>query len=183
MDDRFFTACFPGCVRVCGRVLTDFTPFHYLLLKAIQSPFIDPDGVNRPADLLAAISACRNRFGRPINLKPSLRDFVWKLRMERSPKLFRREAVAFARWMTNHSSGPRFWEVVSGGPKTRELTGPDILTLVVPLIMKTGMTEAEVWNMSFGRAQWLSAEIQEIEGSGRRFLYDDDLTEEFPDDA
>lgn len=183
MDDRFFTAYFPGHARVCGRVLNDFSPFHYLLLKAIESPFSDADGVNKPADLLAAIAACRNRFGDPVKLKPTLRDLVWRLRMDRNEKLFRREVVKFSLWMTSHSSGPRFWEITSGGPTMRELTGPDILTLVVPVIMKTGMGEKEIWNMSLGRLQWLSAEISEIEGSTLRFLFDDDLTEDIPDDA
>lgn len=178
MDDRFFTAHFPGCARVCGRVLNDFSPFHYLLLRAIDSPFMRPDGVNRPSDLLAAIAACRNRFGKPVKLKPTLWDLVWKIRMERNPALFKREALAFSAWMGNHSNGPRFWEIVSGGPATRELTGPDVLTLVVPVIMKTGMSETDVWNMSLGRLQWMSAEISEIEGSTLRFLFDQDLEDD-----
>lgn len=183
MDDRFFTAYFPGAATVCGRLLETFSPYHYLLLKAIQSPLSDPDGINRPADLLAAVAACRNQFGTPISIKPTFRDLVWRLRMDRNPQLFKREIVKFSRWMTSHSSGPRFWEITSGGPCTRELTGPNILTLIVPVIMKTGMSEETVWNMSLGRLQWLSAEISEIEGSTMRFLFDDDLTEDIPDDA
>lgn len=103
--------------------------------------------------------------------------------MTRDPAMFRREVMRFARWMSDHSCGPRFWQVVSGGPETRDLTGPDILTLIVPMMMRTSMSESEVWNMSLGRAQWISAEIQEIDGSQRRFLYDGDLTEpeEFTD--
>lgn len=182
MDDRFFTAYFPGCARVCGRVLNDFSPFHYLLLRAIDSPLINPEGVNRPSDLLAAVAACRNRFGSPVKLKPTLRDLLWRLRMDRNPALFKREIVKFSLWMTSHSSGPRFWEIVSGGPATRELTGPDVLTLVIPVIMKTGMTEKDVLNMSLGRLQWMSAEISEIEGSTLRFLFDGDLQDDFPED-
>ncbi len=64
----------------------------------------------------------------------------------------------------------------------RELTGPDILTLVVPVIMKTGMTEKDVWNMSLGRLQWISAEISEIEGSTLRFLDENDLTDDFDEE-
>lgn len=182
MDDRFFTAYFPGHARVCGRVLNDFSPFHYLLLRAVDSPFMNPDGVNRPADLLAAVAACRNRFGVPVKLKPTLRDLVWRFRMDRNPRLFKREALAFAAWMGSHSSGPRFWEITSGGPAMRELTGPDVLTLVVPVIMKTGMTEKDVWNMSLGRLQWMSAEISEIEGSTLRFLDENDLTDDFEEE-
>lgn len=183
MDDRFFTAYFPGEATVCGRSLAAFTPYHYLLLKALRSPLIAADGVNRPADLLAAVAACRNRFGEPVKIKATLRDLAWRIRMDRNPKLFKREIVKFSRWMSSHSSGPRFWEVISGGQKTRDLTGPDILTLIVQLIMKTTLTESDAWNMSLGRAQWMIAEIHEIEGSERRFLYDDDLTEEGNADA
>ena len=103
--------------------------------------------------------------------------------MNRNPALFKREMVKFSAWMSSHSSGPRFWEVISGGPKTRDLTGPDIMTLIVPIIMKTNITESDAWNMSLGRLQWINAEIQEIEGSDRRFLYDGDLTEEGNADA
>lgn len=177
MDDRFFTAYFPGCCRVCGRALTDFTAFHYLILKAIDSPFLNPDGQNRPSDLLAAVAACRNTFGKEVRIKPTFKDLIWRLRMTRNPALFHREALKFSRWLTAHSSGPRFWEIVSGGPKTRDLTGPDVLTLIIPLIMKANIPESDAWNMSLGRAQWMNAEIQEIEGSDRRFLFDDDLTE------
>lgn len=182
MDDRFFTAYFPGRVRVCGRVLNDLSPYHYLLLRAVDSPFMTPDGVNHPSDLLAALAVCRNSFGKPVKLKPGFRDLLWKIRMERNPKLFKREAVKFSKWMASHSSGPRFWQIVSGGPATRQLTGPDILTLVIPVLMKTGMTEKDIWNMSLGRLQWMSAEISEIEGSTLRFLYDEDLEDDFPDD-
>lgn len=98
--------------------------------------------------------------------------------MDANPGLFREEAIKFSRWMTEHSSGPRFWEIIQGGPATRDLTGPDILTLVVPLLMKTSMTEAEIWNMSLGRAQWINAEIQEIEGSERKFFFEDGATED-----
>jgi hypothetical protein len=173
VDDRFFTAHFPGEATVCGRVLKAFTPFHYLILKAIGSPFLKADGVNTTADLLAAVAACRNAFGKTVNLKPTIRDAIWKLRMTRNPALFRREAVKFSKWMGEHSSGPKFWEVVSGGPKTRDLTGPDILTLVVPILMKTSITESEAWNMSLGRLQWIAAEVAEIEGSTLKFYYDD----------
>ena len=74
MDDRFFTSFFPGEATICGRVLKAFTPYHYLLLRAIGSPFMDASGVNRPADLLVAVSACRNQFGKPVKLKPTFKD-------------------------------------------------------------------------------------------------------------
>lgn len=103
--------------------------------------------------------------------------------MLRRPGLFRRECKKFAAWMASHSSGPRFWTVVSGGQKTRDLTGPDILTLIVPLMMKTSITEEQAWNMSLGRAQWITAEISELEGSERRFMFDSDFEEQEASDA
>lgn len=183
MDDRFFTAYFPGEATVCGRSLKEFTPFHYLLLRALQSPLTQADGVNRPADLLVAVAACRNQFGKPVNLRATIKDAIWRLRMMRNPALFRREMEKFCKWMAAHSSGPRFWEVIQGGSKSRDLTGPDVLTLITPLMMKTSMTESDVWNMSLGRAQWMAAEIQELEGADRKFYYEGqyELAEEEPD--
>jgi hypothetical protein len=182
VDDRFFTAYFPSEATICGRRLVAFTPFHYLILKAIGSPFLKPDGINGPSDLLAAIAVCQNTFGKTVRIKPTLRDAIWKLRMMRNASLFRREAVKFSKWMGEHSSGPKFWEVVSGGPKTRDLTGPDVLTLVIPVLMKTSITESEAWNMSLGRLQWISAEISEIEGSTLKFYYEDQFPMDDEDD-
>lgn len=85
--------------------------------------------------------------------------------------------------MAAHSSGPQFWTVVSGGQKCRDLTGPDVLTLLVPLMMKTNISEKDAWNMSLGRAQWMNAEIAELEGSERRFLFECDLVDTEADDA
>ncbi len=140
------------------------------------------DGINRPADLLAAVAACRNSFGKPVSVKPTIRDFIWKFRMDRNKSLFKRELVKFSKWMSCGSSGPRFWEIIMGGQNTRDLTGPQVLTLIVPLMMKTGMSETEVMNMGLGRAQWVSAEVAEIEGSDRRFLFDQDLQDDFADE-
>ena len=102
--------------------------------------------------------------------------------MARNPKLFEREIVKLTLWMAAHSSGPKFWEITSGGPSMRQLTGPDVLTLIVPVMMKTGMTESDAWNMSLGRLQWMSAEISEIEGSTLRFLDENDLTDDFEEE-
>lgn len=180
MDDHFLTAFFPDSATVCGRPLDAFTPYHYMLLRAVGSPFLSGSGVIRPGDILSAVCTCRQTFGKPVRIRAGIRDAVWKLRMTRNPAIFRRECVKFSAWMKSNSSGPRFWSVVSGGQKSRDLTGPDILTLITPLIMKTTLTETEAWNMSLGRAQWIAAEIAELEGSERRFLFDEDLEEEAP---
>lgn len=178
MDDRFFTACFPGSVRVCGRRLNSFSAYHYLMLRAIGSPLMDSQGRIRPGDLLAAVRVCRHRFGEPVDLFPNLRDIWWKLRLERSKDLFRRECEKLAGWISSHSSGPQFWTVIEGGQATRDLTGPEVLTLIIPVMMQIRISEAEAWDMSLGRLQWLHAEIQEVEGSTRRFLYEQDLEDD-----
>jgi len=183
VDDSFFTAYFPGSVTVCGRRLDRFTSHHYLLLRALDSPFMAASGTIDSAALLVAVSACRKSFGDEPRLRPTLKDAFWRLRMMRSPKLFERECKKFAAWMAAQASGPKFWEVISGGQKTRDLTGPDILTLVTSLMMKTSISESEAWDMPLGRAKWLNAEINELEGSERRFLYQGELMEEEAADA
>lgn len=136
-----------------------------------------------PADLLSAIAICRNRFGEPMSLKLGIKDILWKWLMHKWPWLFAREIKKLAKWMSNHSCGPRFWTVIKGAAKSRDLTGPEILTLIVPIMTKANFTEEAVMNMSMGRLRWLTAQIDEFNGSERRFLWDKDLIDEEESDA
>lgn len=178
MDDSFFTAFFPGSAKVCGRTLSVFSSYHYLILRAINSPFLGTDGEITAGDLLVAVRVCGKRFGDAPTISPNFRDVWWKLRMTRNHGLFSSECRKFAAWLSANSSGPNFWEVVNDAQPTRDLTGPDILTLLVPIMMKTSSSQAEIWNMGFGMIKWISAEIAEIDGCERRFLYDSDFEEE-----
>jgi hypothetical protein len=175
MDEGFLTACFPRSVRVCGEKLTVFSPYHFLMLRAINSPFMQENGRITPADLLVAIRVCTHRFGGEIRLKPRLRDVWHRWRLTQNVAYFRRSCETIAAFIGDHMAGPRFWETVHGGQKTRQLTAPDIMISICDLMMRGRIPEADAWNMSFARAKWISATMAELEGAERRFLYEDEL--------
>ena len=175
MDEGFLTACFPRSVKVCGEKLSVFSPYHFLMLQASGSPFVGFSGQIAPSDLLVAARICTHRFGREIDLSPRLRDIWHKWRLTRNPAYFRRACEKLADFMGDHMTGPKFWEITSGGQKTRQLTAPDIQILICDLMMRAHMSEDQAWNMSFARAKWISATISELDGSDRKFAYDDEL--------
>lgn len=177
MDDRFFTAFFPGEAVICGRRLCNFSAYHYTLLKSINSPFLEPGREIAPGDLIVASKALASNFGPTPDMRPLLRDVWWRIKLSRDPVMFRRQCKALALLIESHTSYPKFWDVVHGKNDTRELTAPDIMLVVAALMHKSHVPEADAWNMSLGRAQWLNAVVAEIEGSERRFLDENDLKE------
>lgn len=176
MDDRFFTAWFPVEAIVCGRRLKAFTTYHFLLLSAIKSPFIADNGLIQPVDLLRAVRCCTKKYG-DTDLFPTLRDWIWRKRMERNERLFREQCVTFHQFLNSHASGPRFWQTNEGGQALRELTGPSALVPIVASMRDLHFSESEAWNMSLGKLQWYNAESAELAGSERRFLDETDLNE------
>lgn len=97
--------------------------------------------------------------------------------MERSGSIFLREFEAFALYLKDHTSRPRFWSVVDGGAY-RDVSGPVVMWTVAGLISNTTLSPKEVWNLSVGEASWYDASIAEREGSQLRFLWDDDLVDD-----
>ena len=175
MDEGFLTACFPRSVKVCGEKLSVFSPYHFLMLQAVGSPFVGFSGQIAPSDLLVAARICTHRFGEAINLRPRLGDVWRRIRLSRSRTKLKAECEKMAAFMGDHMTGPKFWEITSGGQKTRQLTAPDIQILICDLMMRAHMSEDQAWNMSFARAKWISATISELDGSDRKFAYDDEL--------
>lgn len=178
MDDRFLTAFFPGEARVCGRKLKNFSAYHYLILTAIRSPFLGHGERIAPEDLLIASKACSKRFESSFivpKLSASFQDLIWKARLRHNPELFQTECERFADLISAHSSHPKFWEVITGGQETRPLTGPRILIVVCNVIRRCNISLDQAWNMSFGQLQWINAEMDELEGSERRFLDETEL--------
>lgn len=180
MDDRFYTAFFPGGTEICGREVSNFSAYHFLILHAIGSPFLNVKGHIRPEDLLVALKVCRATYSGSTSipdLSPSLRDLIWRKRLCRNKRAFRAHCEKFGAFMEAHASTPKFWNVISGGQKTRDLTGPNILILIACIVKRSSITLSEAWNMSFGQAQWISAEFDELDGSERRFLDENELKE------
>ena len=139
---------------------------------------MDSEGQVKPEDLLVAAHFCQASLTDSPDvptIKASLRDALWRRKMTRNPLLFRRECEKFAQWIEAHSTAPKFWTVISGGQNTRQLTGPNILILVANAIRRSTITLDQAWTMSLGQLQWIGAELDELEGSDRRFLFDGEL--------
>lgn len=178
MDDRFYHSFLPPEVKVCGHHLTTFSLWHHLVLSAVNSPIALGGEVITIPDLLAAVRVCRLRYGKK-SISPGIRDAIWKWRLTRNPKLFRREAEKFYRWMELQCSPPKFMRTDShGGTHKGVERGSRCLGLACSLMYRGGIPEADAWDCNLGKAMWLDAQFAQIEGLPLRFLDDEDLVEE-----
>lgn len=177
MDDRFFRAFFaPAEATICGYRLKPFCAGHVLVLTALGSPLVrGEDEPFRPCDLLIALRVCEHGWPFQPEMRPRLRDVWRRWRLERDQERFVAAARAFLRWQGEHSSLPQFWKDATPGKKPgKPITAPSMLTLVVSLVSR-GIPERDAWEMSLGRAMWLSAAMAEREGAEVKFAYEHEL--------
>lgn len=176
MIEGYYNAFLPPSVRICGRWLETFTVWHRFLLEAIRSPFATGEGDITPADLLRAVKICRTNYDGSRSLKPGIRDFIWKRRMERNPHLFHRETGNFSKWLSLNNSRPDYWQKPSsssGGESFTLEETPVPLALICSLMRRAGMSRSEAWGTPLGEALWLDAMLAKITGADLHFLPDD----------
>ena len=179
MDDRFFEAWITRSDwKVCGLRLQPLCLGHTVNLAAVGSPLapgieLSGDLQISPADLLVAARICAEGFPHPGHIRPRLRDVLWRIRLERDPALFRREALVFAGYREDHTSAPQFWEDATGDG--RAITAPVALSKAAYLLAETSIPEPRVWSMPLGRVDYLIGAIEERKNGQLTFLYDDDL--------
>ena len=83
MDDRYFHGIL-GCEAVvCGRRLTNLTPWHVTQLEAIGSPVMG-DGRINPQEMLLFLTIAQTQWpNRADDLRPKMRDVWHAIRMKR----------------------------------------------------------------------------------------------------
>jgi len=175
VDDRFYHSFLPPVAKVCGRKLGTFSLWHHLVLSAIGSPVaLGGESISVP-DLLVAVRVCGLTFGET-DICPGLRDAWWSRKLRKDKDLFRREAETFYAWMAKQCSPPKFYRGgLSGGIYKGVESAPRCLGLVCSLMNRGGMTEAQAWDCTLGRAMWMDAQFAQLNGVDLRFLDDADL--------
>lgn len=177
MDDRFLRAWITRQDwRVCGLRLQPLCLGHLVNLEAIGSPLRpqadDIDLRISPADLLLAARICSEGWPHPGHLRPRLRDIIWRLLMERRPRLFRHHVSLFDAYYRDYTSFPEFWEDEDGC--ARSLTAPAALSKAAFLISETSITEDRAWSMPLGRVDYTISAIIERRTGDLRFLQEGD---------
>lgn len=181
MDDRFFEAWITRSWSVCGQRLRPLCLGHIVTLAAVRSPAADFSTTERqpfsPGDLLIAARLCAEAWPHPGDLRPRLRDCLWRILLQRYPALFLREARKWDGYLSDHLSLPEFWQDEIGG---RDLSAPAALSKAAYLLAETSLTEERVWSMPVARVDFLIGAIEDRR-NGLRFLYDDELQDDTPD--
>lgn len=176
MDDNFYSAFFPGSIKILGYQMRSFCLAHRLVLMAIKSPLLAQDDPITPADLLIALKVCSSKADLieqgGIDLTETFLDRIKRYWLEAKRERFQSYALLFLQYVQAHTIKPKFWRDATNQPEP--LTAPEVLSLVASLV-SCGIPERDAWQMSEGRAAWLEAAIVERQSTGLRFLYQEDI--------
>jgi hypothetical protein len=174
MDDRFFHGII-GCeASVCGRRLNSLTPWHVLLLHAIDSPLVTGERAIYPGDIIIFTKVLSVSYPETPNLRPTTRDLFWRIRLNRQ-KAYLRQVKTIKGWLNIQMSVPKLWQVLrSNGEVKKDLTSPAMFALVVALVSQVNVTLAEAWNMRVSEARWYDTVKAELEGGDLNIAYDNE---------
>jgi len=173
MDDRYFHGIL-GCEAVvCGRRLSNLTPWHVTQLEAIGSPVMGNGQINAN-DMLVFLAVSQTTWPkRADNLRPRLRDVWYAIRMK-NKKLFMRNISIVKHWMEAQLAAPRLWQNDQSMSFGGTLSSPPMLSIVTTMISKFNITRAEAWNMRISEARWYDTCRAELEGADVKVAYDNE---------
>ncbi len=173
LDENFAEAWINNTHKAFGWTLQPFSLWHKLILGSIDSPITrgdEEDQVNA-TDIYAAASICRLSY--PHQPKRPRFPLLTNLIKLTGPRRVAREVQKFVDYLTDYNSMPEFWqkkeEVTSGAN-----TGPPEELSTVTALMLLGMSEAEAWNCSIGKASWYSAAYTLFQGADIEFMSADE---------
>ena len=185
MDDRFFNGIIGAGTSVCGYELQSLTPWHYILLQAIESPVLESSASTSVPDVLIFLKIASTTWPQVPNLRPRFRDAWWHWRMK-SPKVAAKQMRRLAEWIEAQLSVPQFWDDEKN--KGSKLSSPPIFALVVGLVSKGNLSLSNAWNMRMAEARWFDATLAELNGADLKIAYEgeseavasilEDMTEE-----
>jgi len=159
MDDRFFHGLIGSQTRVCHYNLDALTPWHLVLLSAIESPIIEPDKDCNVNDLLVCLKILQLQWPELPDLKSSTRDkwAAFRMRLHREA---RKEFEKFTEWLKVQMSFPEFWEKDGESNTTVDTSNmPSVLSLIAGIVCNSNITLQQAWNMRVSEAQWYQAAI------------------------
>ena len=173
MDDRYFHGIL-GCEAVvCGRRLTNLTPWHVTILDSIKSPLMSGDFDMTPQDLLILVKVVNSRWPGTPNLNPGIIDIIWTVALKRRGTL-EGNINTLKHWLNAQLSSPKFWDNKKSDQACKKMSSPAMLSLVMTLVGKMNITLSEAWNMRLSEARWYDAVKAELDGVGIKIAYDND---------
>ena len=177
MDDRFYNGIIGCSTKVCGYKLKALTPWHYVLLTALDSPILTTTNSSDINDLLVFLKVVQTQWPEQPKLSPSLHDHVWFWRMKRIKRV-EFEMGKLKEWLEVQLSSPKLWkEDQESGRKT---SSPGIFMLVAGMISTGGLSLSEAWNMRLSEAQWLNVTLAELNGAKLKIAYENENLLDIP---
>lgn len=174
MDDRFLNAFIGSETSVFGYKLRSLTPWHYLLLKAVNSPILDAGAEKSTDDVLIFLKITSCQWPAVPNLRTRWHDVFWNLNMK-MPGVVKRQMARLAEWLQPQLSIPEFW--ANDNAKESTISAPPILALVVGLTSKGGILLSDAWNMRMAEARWFDATLAELNGADIKIAYEGESEE------
>jgi len=168
MDDRFFNGLLGCSTKVCGYKVDSLTPWHNVLLSAIDSPILTATKDSDLDDLLIFLKVTQAQWPELPSFKKSMRDHFWKFRM-RFAKTALLEMGKFKEWLSVQLSTPRLWQNEDDSTQAKS-SCPNMLRLVLGLVNSSNISLHEAWNMRNSEAQWYNVCLAEINGAKLRVV-------------
>ena len=172
MDDRFFNAIIGASSRVCGYEINALSPWHHLILQALNSPVLTPDKETSAGDLLLFLKVVSCQWPHSPNLDATWKDRIWYRRLKKS-KILLRELDKLKEWLEAQLSSPVLWQK-EDNDTGRSLSSPSVFALVVGLVSKGNMTLDAAWNMRIAEARWYDVTLAELNGADLRIAYENE---------
>lgn len=167
--ESFYRSFFTPQTTLLKRKLKPFCLGHYILLKALDNPFVTIKGDIHANDLIIAIKVCSSEYPFEPDLKLTFYEKFMMFYLSRSQTALLKYAKLFQRYLNDNHNCPEYWQDTSENSYVKTLnSAPVELTYVVNL-MKHGISHIDAWSMSMGYLSWLNATIQEMNGIERTF--------------
>ena len=177
MDDRFFNAIVGASDRVCGYDITSLTPWHSVILSAIDSPVLNPAKDTSAGDLLLFLKVVSCEWPHTPNVKARLSDRWWHRKLKKSSTLLR-ELGKLKVWLDCQLSAPILWaNDDEDSNKGKSLSSPSMFSLVVSMVSKGNIDLNSAWNMRIAEARWYDVTLAEINGADIRVAYEGEEAE------
>ena len=172
MDDRFFQAIIGASSRVCGYDIVALSPWHHLILQALDSPVLVPDKETSAGDLLLFLKVVSCEWPNTPNLDATWRDRIWHRRLKKS-KILLRELDKLKEWLEAQLASPVLWQK-EDNDTGKTLSSPSVFALVVGLVSKGNISLHHAWNMRISEARWYDVTLAEINGAELRIAYENE---------
>jgi len=165
--ETFYRAFLTPEVSICGFKLTNFSYNHLVILRAINSPFVDPDEnrIATSADLITALKVCSSSYPDK-DFSFTRRDEIKAYVLGYIKSRLYKECLNFSCYIAVHQNVPQFWEFNTTG--WNQASSPDELS-TISLLVKNNIPHNEAWNMSIGYVNWYTATVLEQNGNPRIF--------------